>query len=319
MKDSYWRPISIDSIDPEYFPLIPLFLKSSGNYVLYKDAERPFTSEDRRRLERSFTEFVYVRSGDMLEINRYLESNLTKLLGRDDLNSTAKGKILYQSSVNCVIDMFESPESSAHIERCNSLIRHMMKFAATGSHILDAFHSIAGHNFYIFVHSVQVTALGMLVHEKLFNIEHDEMMDVGVGSMIHDYGMIFITDKILDKADPLSDIEYYKVKQHTRKGYEYLRDTGKFSEVALNIVHYHHERFDGAGYPSGLKKDDIPRSAQVASICDVYSALTLDRSYRKAVSHQDALKTMKQEAKAGAFNVELFNRFEELVTMMKGH
>lgn len=319
MNDSYWRPISVDSIDSECFPPVALFLKSNGNYVLYKDSEHSFGPEDRRRLERSFTEFVYVRSGDLKEINQHLEKNLANTLERDDLSKVTKGKILYQTSVNCVIDMFESPETAANLERCNNLIRHMMKFTAAEPHTLEALQAISGHNFYIFVHSVQVTALSMLMHEKVFNVDHDEMMDVGIGSLIHDYGMIFITDKILDKADALSDVEYYKVKQHTQKGYEFLKSTGKFGEIALNIVRFHHERYDGVGYPVRLKGDDIPRSAQVAAICDVYSALTLDRSYRKATSHAEALKIMRQEAKAGAFNIELFNRFEELITLTKGH
>ena len=318
MNDSYWRPISVDSIDSECFPPVALFLKSGGNYVLYKDGDRPFGPDDRRRLERSFTEFVYVRTGDLKEINQYLEKNLASMLEREDLSKITKSKILYQTSVNCVIDMFECPETAANLERCNNLIKQMMKFTAAEPHTLEALQAIAGNNFYIFVHSVQVTALSMLMHDKVFNVDPDEMMDVGVGSLIHDYGMIFITDKILDKADALSDVEYFKVKQHTQKGYEFLKNTGRFGEVALNIIRYHHERYDGMGYPVRLKGDEIPRSAQVAAICDVYSALTLDRSYRKATSHSEALKIMRQEAKAGAFNVELLNRFEEMITLAKG-
>ena len=131
------------------------------------------------------------------------------------------------------------------------------------------------------------------------------MIDVGIGSLIHDYGMIFITSEILEKNDALSDIEYYKVKQHTQKGYEYLKRSGNYSDIVLNIVRYHHERYDGNGYPTGLKGDNIPRSGQVAAICDVYSALIMDRAHRKASSHADAIKIMREEAKNGAFNLAI--------------
>lgn len=317
MNDSYWRPISIDSIDPVCFPPVALFLKSGGNYVLYKDSDRQFSEDDRRRLGRSFTEFVYVRAGDLKEITDYLEGNLIEMLARDDLSSMSKGKILYQTSVNCVIDMFESPETATNLARCRKLIKHMMQFVAAEPHTLESLQTIASHNFYIFAHSVQVTALSLLVHDKLFNIDPDEMIDVGVGSLIHDYGMVFITGDILNKPDALSDVEYYKVKQHAQKGFEFLKHAGKFSEVALTIIRHHHERYDGNGYPARLKGDEIPRSAQVSAICDVYSALTLDKVYRKASSHSEALKIMAADSRGGAFNVELFKRFEELINHTK--
>lgn len=254
----------------------------------------------------------------MEEINTYLEGHLTEMLARDDLSNTVKGKILYQASANCIIDMFEAPETAANLERSRNLVKHMMSFAADTPHTLEALQTIAGTNFYIFAHSVQVTALSLLMHDKLFNVDPDEMIDVGIGSLVHDYGMIFITDKILEKSDALSDIEYHKVKQHTQKGFEFLKNTGKFGEIALTIIRHHHERYDGNGYPAGLKGDQIPRSAQISAICDVYSALTLNRSYRKAVSHTEALKAMATEAKNGAFNIDLFNRFAELINIAKG-
>jgi len=318
MNDRFWRPISIDCIDPEVFPNVALYLKGNDNYVLYKDEERRFTDNDRRRLQRNFTEFLYVRTGDLDAINRYLENNLTDILARDDLNSLAKGRILYQTSVNYVIDVFETPEIAANLARSRKLILHMMNYLTTDAHALESLQSIVGHNFYIYTHSVQVTALNLLLHEKIFNIDPDEMIDVGIGSILHDFGMIFITEKVLDKPDALSDVEYYKVKQHTQKAYEFLKRNGLNSEVALTIIRHHHERYDGNGYPTGIKGDDIPRSAQLAGICDVYSALITDRAYRKASSHADALKVMQADANGGAFNRELFNRFVEIMIAQKG-
>ena len=318
MKDLFWRPISVDSIDPACFPHVALYIKSGGNYVLYKDQERMFTENDQRRLENSFTEFLYVRSGDMEEVNGYLERNLTDMLAREDISGTAKGRILYQTSINFVMDVFESPELAANFERCRKLIRHMMQYVATEEHALEPLQSIVAHNFYIFAHSVQVTALNLLVHEKLFNVSADEMTDVGIGSLLHDFGMIFISDDILDKPDVLSEVEYYKVKQHPQKGYDFLENTGLFSEVALTIVLHHHERFDGNGYPDGIMGSDIPRSAQLSAICDVYSALTTERPYRKPSLPTEALGMMYAAVRSGSFNSELFDGFAEIITTLKG-
>lgn len=316
MNDHYWRAISVDSVEPGVFPPVPLFMRTSGNYVLYKDAERNYTGSDRERLNRTNTEFLYVRTGDMEEIRRYLEGNLKELLDRPDLDSAAKGRILYQTLINYVIDSFEAPEQAANLERCRDLVRHLIRFVTTDPHALSSVHAVVANNLYIFAHSVQVTALNLLAHHKLFNTNPDELIDVGVGSLLHDYGMIFISNEILQKPDALSEVEYYKVKRHTQKGYEFLKETGVFGEAALTIVRHHHERYDGDGYPAGLKGDDIPRSAQLSSLCDVYSALTLDRSYRKAKPHDEAVALLRTEMQ-GAFNPKLLSAFLELLSTIK--
>jgi HD-GYP domain-containing protein (c-di-GMP phosphodiesterase class II) len=318
MKHSFWRAISIDSIDPASFPKVALYVRRSGKYVLYKDPERVFSENDRRRLERSFTEFLYARSGDMEQINDYLENSLAAMLARDDLDTEAKGRMLYQITANYVIDVFDSPETASNLDRCRALVQYLMRYVAADAKALESIRSIMEHNYYILTHSVQVAALNLLLHEKLFNLDADEMLDVGIGSLLHDLGMIFVTNEILDKPDALSDVEYFKVKRHTQEGYEFLKNTGTYSDIALCIVRHHHERYDGNGYPAGLKGDSISRSAQLTALCDEYSALISDRSYRKLLSHAEALETMRVDVKKGAYNEELFKRFEEVINEING-
>lgn len=313
MKDRYFRPITVESIDPAYFPEVALFVKNNGNYILYKNHDRKFTELDRARLQRTNSDFLYVRAGDMELITEYLEDNLHSLLARNDISSNNKGIILYQTAANYVTEVLDSPKKLANLARCRSLIRHLMKYVANSEDTLKAFQAIIANNYYIFVHSVQVAALTMLAHDKLFDLSTDEMIDVGVGALLHDFGMIFISSDILEKPDALSDIEYHKVKQHTQKGYDFLKGIGVFNDVSLTIVRYHHERYDGNGYPTGLTGDNIPRSAQLAALCNTYCAMTTERPYRKALSHADAIRIMREES-TGAFNVELFERFEEILS-----
>lgn len=317
MSDCFWRPISVDCVDPAAFPEVALYVKMGGKYVLYKDEHRKFCEADQRRLENSRIEFLYVRSGDLRAVNNYLEQNLSRMLDRDDVNAVARGMILYQTSVNYVIDIFESPEQAACLDRCRTLIRHMMSYVANEEHALESLKTIAAHNAYIFSHSVQVTALNLLIHEKIFRPTQDEMVEVGIGSLLHDFGMTFIGDEILEKPGTLSEAEYLSVKEHAHKGYEFLRNVG-LGEVALHIVRYHHERYDGQGYPAGRRQKDIPRSAQLAAICDTYSALTSERRYRPAYPQSEALRMMREEAHNGLFNHEYFRQFETVMTATRG-
>lgn len=314
-KDHLWRAISIDSILPDIFPDIALYIKSSGNYVLYKESQRKFSIEDRLRMERSQVDFVYVRSGDIAEVNSCLENNLNLILANSELGGFAKGKAIYQTAVNCVIDVFESPELAANQMRCQKLIGNLISYISNEPHCLDSLRLIADRNFYIFAHSIQVTALNLLMHEKIFNVSHEELVDVGIGSLVHDFGMTFISGDILDKPESLSSSEYHQVKTHTTKGYEFLKQSGAYSNLALTIVQHHHEHFNGNGYPAALKGNDIPRSAQLAAICDIYSALINDQPYRPASSSAEALRIMKQEStdENGVLNPELLHRFEKLI------
>lgn len=308
MSDHYWRPISIDSIVPG-FPDVALYMKSGNNYVLYKNEDMKFTDRDRKRLLSNHTEFLYLRRGDMEQVSSFLESSLGDILAREDLDARAKGRMLYQSSVNCVIDMFEQPETSLNAQRCRQLVEHAMQFVAGNRNALASLRSLTSHNYKIYVHSVQMMALNLLAHEKLFDLSADEMVDVGIGSMLHDFGIIFIVDEITSKPDAVSKIENYKLKQHTQQGFEFLEKMGTFSEVVLNIVRFHHERFDGNGYPAALKGNDIPRSAQLSALCNSYSSLLLGRQKSAGLAHENAVKKLREEGRGGAFNVELQEQF----------
>ncbi len=312
MRDNYCRPISIACITPITFPGVALYMKSGANFVLYKPHDRPFTEDDRVRLMRNQIEFLYVRTGDMDAISEYIEAGLGNLLADSEISSFTKGQLLYQTTINYAMDVFETPEKALNFTRCKNLLKNLMMHIGNDPKSISALQSLIGHNYYIFTHSVQVTALTLLMHADVYELTKSEMEDVGVGALLHDIGMIFISNKILDKPDPLNDVEYYKVKQHAQRGYECLRDLGDFSEITLSAVRHHHERYDGEGYPCALKGDKISRTAQIMAICDVYSALTFDRVYKKAVIPAEALKIMTTDCN-GAFNPDLLKRFEEMM------
>lgn len=311
--DSY-KSIPIECVFSDLFPPVALYTKGSGiNYVLYKPSDRPFTEADKQRLERTGARNIFVHGDDMRYISDYFEDNLGDFLDNSGITDHTKNLILYQTAMAFVAEILESPGSvSSNITRCKSLIRNLMKQISSTTSLLKVFREVAAGNLYILSHSVQVAALTMLVHEKVFNLCHDEMLDVGVGAILHDIGMTLISNEILEKPEALSNIEYEAVKTHSQKGYDSLRHSGGLSEVSLTIVRHHHEKWDGSGYPSKLRGDSISRSAQVAAICDIYSALISDRPYRKASTHADAIRIMESES-GRSFNRELFDSFSKII------
>ncbi|MCQ8212448.1 transporter substrate-binding domain-containing protein [Cetobacterium somerae] len=154
-----------------------------------------------------------------------------------------------------------------------------------------------------------VKRLGMystLLSEKA-NLSNDTKEDIKRFSSLHDIGKVAIPSEILKKPSKLTEEEFKKVKEHVNIGYDLVKKL-KLGSVAENIVRYHHEKWDGTGYPSGLEKDDIPLEARIVAIVDVYDALRQKKFHRDALTHEDALKVIKAE-KGKSFDPELVDIF----------
>lgn len=158
----------------------------------------------------------------------------------------------------------------------------------------------------------------LLMQLYKYEEEHAEitgqfLRDLYDSSVLHDIGKVGIPDSILLKKGSLSAEEFEMMKTHTQIGYNALmqasQDLGSdsFLNMAMDIVLYHHERWDGAGYPTGLKEENIPLSARAVSIGDVYDALTSTRPYKRAFSHKETIEIMKSES--GKFDPYLFSLF----------
>ena len=129
-------------------------------------------------------------------------------------------------------------------------------------------------------------------------LSRDEVENIALASILHDVGKIGVEDKILNKPGRLDEDEFEKMKQHTVHGYKMLANIRQlknlpFYEYARTIALYHHERWDGRGYPDGLKGDEIPISAQIVALADVYDALTSPRVYKPAIPHDKAVEMIK--------------------------
>ncbi len=153
-----------------------------------------------------------------------------------------------------------------------------------------------------------------------YHLEEKEIDKISTSSILHDVGKISIPDSILNKPGRLTAEEFEIMKQHTIKGCEILQnipdimDNGIYN-YSYDICRHHHERWDGRGYPDGLSGDDISIWAQVVSIADVYDALTSERVYKKAFSHDTAVD-MIFHGECGAFNPKVLEVFAAVMEGM---
>lgn len=141
-------------------------------------------------------------------------------------------------------------------------------------------------------HSDRVSAYSVLIGEKL-GLEEKDLHTLKIGGLFHDIGKIGIPDSILLKESKLSDEEYSQIKNHPSIGAHILGGVPMFKEI-IPIVLHHHERFDGRGYPSQLKGEDIPYFARIAAVADTFDAMTSKRSYRDAMPLEKVISEIER-------------------------
>ena len=166
----------------------------------------------------------------------------------------------------------------------------------------------------------------LLLHRLLeissqYPITAEQQDNIPLASALHDIGKIGIDEKILNKPGKLTPEEFEVIKTHSMLGAEMLHQLENFNEqpllqTAYEITRWHHERWDGRGYPDGLKGDAIPISAQLVALADVYDALTSERCYKKAFSHEKAVQ-MILNGECGAFNPLLLQCLTDVQTDLK--
>lgn len=139
-------------------------------------------------------------------------------------------------------------------------------------------------------HSNRVAHLCKEIAKKL-GLSHSVKERIYTAGLLHDIGKIGIPDHVLNKTSTLSDEEYASIRQHPEIGYRILTSAGNMNDIA-EFAYTHHERWDGKGYPRGLKEQEIPLEARIIAIADTYDAMTSDRSYRKGMSKEIAIQEM---------------------------
>ena len=143
-------------------------------------------------------------------------------------------------------------------------------------------------------------------------LQKEDVELITVGAKLHDIGKIFIRPELLNFPRRLTEWERKEMEAHVEVGWEVVNRAG-YDIYIQQIVRHHHERWDGKGYPDGLKGNEIPMGSQIVGICDVYAALTSARSYREAFSHNYAMAAIQKD-KGIRFNPELVDVFFEKVT-----
>ena len=239
-------------------------------------------------------------------------------LGASDyISRPFDAKVVYQRVIN-MIKLYAKQRRLIHLVTDQIYEKEKNNRMMTGilSQIVEFRNGESG------LHVLHINILTQLLLEKLmrksenYDLSWSQQHMIATASALHDIGKIGIDEKILNKPGKLTKEEFEAMKQHTIIGARMLDSLEMYHDeemmkYAYEICRWHHERYDGKGYPDGLKGEEIPISAQVVSLADVYDALVSDRVYKKAYSHEKAME-MILNGECGMFNPLLLECLVEI-------
>ena len=171
-------------------------------------------------------------------------------------------------------------------------------------------HTVEAKDPYTRGHSDRVSEYAVLLGKKL-NLTNEDIEKLKIGGLFHDIGKIGIPDSILLKESKLTDEEYIKIKEHPVIGYNILENADMFKNI-LDIIKYHHERFDGNGYPEKLARENIPYLSRITSVVDSFDAMTSKRSYRDSLP-MDVVKSEILQNLGSQFDPEIGIAFLDIL------
>jgi putative nucleotidyltransferase with HDIG domain len=165
-------------------------------------------------------------------------------------------------------------------------------------------------------HAQRVQHYAVALADEIGITDERTRQAIEIGALLHDIGKLGVPDALLGKPGPLTPSEYDRIKQHSAMGADLLAAIDFPGPLAL-IVRHHHERWDGNGYPDGLTGEAIPLGARVLAVVDCYDALTSERPYRRAFSHERAMQVL-QDGAGCTHDPALVEAFLPLVQRLRG-
>ncbi len=214
-------------------------------------------------------------------------------------------KIFRQSELRLLTSM---AEQVAAIIANTDLYHDLERFVV--NMVKSLVHAIEAKDVYTRGHSERVNLYCMMIAEQL-GLAEPERETLHWASILHDIGKIGIPEQILNKPGRLTEGEFQSIQDHPTKGYNILAPIEQLSGALPGILH-HHERYDGKGYPHGLKAEEIPLAARIIAVADTFDAITSTRAYRPEKSFQEALEII-QEVSGSQLDPELVKLFTRLV------
>lgn len=237
-------------------------------------------------------------NNDEVSDTNEFESSIDKVLEDIDISNytttlveLAEAKEMFEKAKAVTKSLYQEVKLGKALDTApaKNLIQGISSRFFKKPHVLTSMTRLKSYDDYTFIHSVNVSILCIALGKQI-GLDGYGMQSLGIGGLLLDIGKMKIPDSIINKPGKLTEDEYKTIQKHPEYGFHLLEHDSNINQEAHDVILQHHERADGSGYPYGLKDSQISKFGRIASIVDVYDAITSDRVYHASRMPQEAIK-----------------------------
>ena len=275
-----------------------LFISLERHFILYSGSGYKWNRMELNELLRAGHDQLYIRSQDLGKAAMYEAVVKLPMINRE-LAPPERIQHLEQVGAKFTQCLYEGDLTEACVEKARTLATAMTDCISEDRRCIQNLSGLADHDYYTYFHSVRVSAYSVAIALSLGLNDAALLNQIALGALFHDVGKKDVPQSLLNKSGPLTDAEWKIMRGHPEAGFGRLADS-VLSHVPREIVLHHHERRNGLGYPHGLDKGSLLPEVQIATLADIFDALTSARSYQSKRSRYEALdfirhKLLKEE------------------------
>lgn len=270
-------------------PYMAFFVMRDGKIALLKGENQAYSP-----LALSLHEHIWIRTKDLQPMRQYAEDRILApgYVHASHASPEKKVSLLRQTALRVVDELFQNP-SPENLARSSKVVNSFVYLLMKDPGAYQLLSKLSSHDPYTLQHTVGTAVTAIIVARKIGFQDEQDLRDIGYAGLLHDIGKVKIRKEILNKDGPLDEHEWEEMRTHAQVGYDMLKDNPIFSERVKRAVLEHHEDKNGTGYPKGLKESEVTAFTKIITICDIFNALTTDRTYSKAKNTFEAFQYIR--------------------------
>lgn len=250
----------------------------------------PISSNDKTKIEQIRS--LYIRQSDLPSYNRFVDKLVQAVARNEQIPITKKAAVIYRQASVILDEMFENPEELENVPKSKQVVNTFVNTIFSDTHAIESMIKITAYDYYTHTHSINVCIYSLSLGSYL-KLEPVTLEELGMSALLHDLGKSRVNPNITNKKGRLTDSEFEEMKHHPLYGYTIALKIGIRARSILDGIRHHHEKLDGNGYPDGLMGKSITLFARIIGVCDVFDALSTQRSYKDKMSSYETLRLMK--------------------------
>lgn len=236
---------------------------------------------------------VYIRQSDLDLYNLFVDKIAQAVARNEHIPVIKKAAVIYRQASVILDEMFENPEELENIPKTKKVVNTFVNTIFSDTHAIESMIKITAYDYYTHTHSINVCIYSLSLGSYL-DLNAVMLQELGMSALLHDLGKSRVDPKITNKKGRLTESEFAEMKHHPLYGHSIALKIGIRDNLILDGIRHHHEKLDGSGYPDGLMGNNITLFARIIAVCDVFDALSTQRSYKDRMSSYDTLLLMKK-------------------------